>query len=88
MKFGLQTGPRNYQELAMTTDLTDQEKSLIREKVREKYAQASVSPAGCFGYPTGVAGIRQLGYQDDTTEVRRNRTLPQSTPTLLRTPLG
>ncbi len=49
----------------MTTDLTDQEKSLIREKIQEKYTQAASSPAGCFGYPTGVAGIRQLGYPEE-----------------------
>jgi SAM-dependent methyltransferase len=49
----------------MTIDLTDQDKNLIREKIQEKYAQASVSPAGCFGYPTGVASIRQLGYPEE-----------------------
>jgi arsenite methyltransferase len=65
MKFGPKAGPRNYQELTMTTDLTDQEKSLIREKIQEKYTQAASSPAGCFGYPTGVAGIRQLGYPEE-----------------------
>src|SRR3974390_2426519 len=48
----------------MTTDLTDLEKTLIREKVKEKYAQAAVSPAGCFCYPTGIAGLRQLGYPE------------------------
>jgi arsenite methyltransferase len=62
MKFGPKTGPRNSQELAMTTDLTDQEKSLIKEKVRGKYAQAAATLAGCFQYPTGVKGIQQLGY--------------------------
>ena len=49
----------------MTVDLTDQEKALIGDKIREKYAQAAVSPAGCFCYPTGIAGIRQLGYPDE-----------------------
>ncbi len=49
----------------MTTDLTDQEKSLIKEKVREKYAQAAATLAGCFQYPTGVKGIRQLGYPEE-----------------------
>jgi arsenite methyltransferase len=49
----------------MTTDLTDLEKTLIREKVKEKYAQAAVSPAGCFCYPTGIAGLRQLGYPEE-----------------------
>ena len=49
----------------MTTDLTEPEKSLIREKIREKYAQAAVALAGCFQYPTGVKGIRQLGYPEE-----------------------
>lgn len=49
----------------MTIDLTDQEKSLIREKVQEKYAQVAATPAGCFQYPTGVAGLRQLGYPEE-----------------------
>jgi arsenite methyltransferase len=51
--------------LTMTNDLTDQEKTLIREKIQEKYAQAAVSPAGCFFYPTGVEGILQLGYPEE-----------------------
>ena len=49
----------------MTADLTDQEKTIIREKIREKYAEAAVSPAGCFCYPTGLAGLRQLGYPEE-----------------------
>jgi arsenite methyltransferase len=49
----------------MTTDLTDQEKALIHAKILEKYAQAAVSPAGSFNYPTGVPGLRQLGYPED-----------------------
>ena len=48
----------------MTTDLTDREKTLIREKIREKYAQAAGSPEGYFAYPTGVQGLRQLGYPE------------------------
>jgi len=49
----------------MTTDLTDQEKARIRNKILEKYAQAAKSPAGCFSYPTGEEGLRQLGYAED-----------------------
>ena len=49
----------------MATDLTDQEKTLIREKIREKYGQAAVSPAGCFSYPNRVQGLRQLGYPEE-----------------------
>lgn len=46
-------------------DLSDREKNLIREKIREKYAQVAGTPAGCFGYSTGAAGLRQLGYPEE-----------------------
>lgn len=49
----------------MTTELTDQEKRLIREKIREKYARAAATPTGSFQYPTGLQGIRQLGYPEE-----------------------
>jgi arsenite methyltransferase len=49
----------------MTTDLTDQEKALIHQKILEKYTKAAVSPAGSFNYPTGMQGIQQLGYPED-----------------------
>jgi arsenite methyltransferase len=49
----------------MTVDLTDQEKALIGDKIREKYTQAASAPAGYFSYPTGIAGIRQLGYPEE-----------------------
>jgi len=49
----------------MTIDLTDQEKSLIRRNIREKYGRAAVTPAGCFQYPTGLQGIQQLGYLEE-----------------------
>ena len=49
----------------MPTDLTEPEKSLIREKIREKYTRAAVDLAGCFQYPTGLKGIRQLGYLEE-----------------------
>jgi len=49
----------------MTTDLTEPEKSLIRGKIREKYARAAENLAGCFQYPTGVKGIRHLGYPEE-----------------------
>jgi arsenite methyltransferase len=51
--------------LIMTTELTDQEKTLIRTGILEKYARAAVSPAGSFSYPTGVQGLRHLGYPED-----------------------
>lgn len=49
----------------MAPDLTESEKDLIREKIREKYVRAALTPAGFFQYPTGLAGIRQLGYPEE-----------------------
>lgn len=49
----------------MANDLTDQEKALIGDKIREKYTQAAGAPAGYFSYPTGVEGLRQLGYPEE-----------------------
>jgi arsenite methyltransferase len=49
-------------------DLTEQEKSLIREKIQEKYDRVAASPAGCFRYPTGKEGISALGYPPELWE--------------------
>ena len=49
----------------MANDLTDQEKALIVDKIREKYTQCAGAPAGCFSYSTGVTGLRQLGYPEE-----------------------
>jgi SAM-dependent methyltransferase len=50
----------------MTTDLTQAEIGLIREKIKEKYAGVAASGAGgCFRYPTGIDGLRALGYRED-----------------------
>jgi arsenite methyltransferase len=47
-------------------DLTKRAKSLIRKKILEKYGRvAAGGGAGCFAYPTGAAGLRQLGYPED-----------------------
>ena len=48
----------------MTHDLTEAEKGLIREKIREKYVQAAAAPGGCFRYPTGREGLKQQGYPE------------------------
>ncbi len=46
----------------MMQKLTEQEKSLIREKIQEKYDRVAASPSGCFRYPVGREGIITLGY--------------------------
>lgn len=50
----------------MTTDLTETEIGLIREKIKEKYAGVAASGVGgCFRYPTGIEGLRMQGYPED-----------------------
>ncbi|MBM4274894.1 MAG: methyltransferase domain-containing protein [Deltaproteobacteria bacterium] len=50
----------------MTTDLTEAEIGLIREKIKEKYTGVAATGAGgCFRYPTGIDGLRKLGYPED-----------------------
>lgn len=49
----------------MPRDLTDQEKTLIREKIQEKYAQVAAGAPSCFRYPTGAEGAQILGYPPD-----------------------
>lgn len=46
----------------MAQDLTDQEKTLIREKIQEKYAQVAAGAPSCFRYPVGAEGAKKLGY--------------------------
>jgi len=46
----------------MPTALTETEKKFIQQKIQEKYAKVAEGPAACFRYPTGMAGLRQLGY--------------------------
>jgi SAM-dependent methyltransferase len=48
----------------MKQDLTEPEKALVREKIRERYQQVAASAAGCFRYPTGEEGVRRLGYPE------------------------
>jgi len=48
----------------MTTGLSEDQRRLVREKIREKYQQVAASPAGRFKYPTGMAGIKALGYAE------------------------
>ncbi len=47
-------------------DLTEAEKSLVREKILEKYVQVAAGGAAeFFSYPTGGEGLRQLNYPEE-----------------------
>ncbi|MBM4296051.1 MAG: methyltransferase domain-containing protein [Deltaproteobacteria bacterium] len=56
----------------MTTDLTEAEIGLIRQKIKEKYSGVAASGAGgCFQYLCGMEGLRKQDYPEDIL-----RTLP------------
>lgn len=42
--------------------LTENEKSMIHETIRQRYHKVAESPEGQFRYPTGRAGLVALGY--------------------------
>ncbi|MCL6620926.1 MAG: methyltransferase domain-containing protein [Syntrophobacterales bacterium] len=42
--------------------LSREDEERIAAAIRQKYAQVAVSPAGCFRYPTGRAGLEALHY--------------------------
>lgn len=46
----------------MDMSLSQEEKRVIRSKIQEKYARVAQSPAACFRYPTGAAGLKELHY--------------------------
>lgn len=49
----------------MSQELSDQEKEQVREGITAKYAKVSISPTGCFRYPTGREGLRLQEYPAD-----------------------
>lgn len=52
----------------MTTCLTAQDRDRIRNGILEKYSRVSISPNGLFQYPTGIAGLAALNYDQDCLE--------------------
>ncbi len=53
--------------------LTTEDRNRIKESIRRKYAEASVSPEGLFRYPTGRTGLEALSYAPEMI-----RTLPEA----------
>lgn len=50
----------------MSSNLTEQEKALIRQGIKEKYVQVAQAASGCcFKYPTGEEAMRLQGYPLD-----------------------
>ncbi len=49
----------------MEIQFTSQDKKLIEESIRGKYAKASLGAEGLFSYPTGLAGLEALKYDPD-----------------------
>jgi arsenite methyltransferase len=53
---------------AMEPFLTENEKKRIQETIRQRYHKVAESPEGQFRYPTGIAGLVALGYEQALME--------------------
>ncbi len=57
----------------MKNGFTKEDKKKIKDTIRIKYSEVSVTPENLFQYPTGLAGLKALNYDRDIV-----RSLPES----------
>ena len=48
----------------MSSQLSDHDREHIDKGIREKYHKVASTPEGHFKYPTGVDGLKKLGYEN------------------------
>ena len=48
----------------MSSQLSDKDREQINSGIREKYHKVAISPEGQFKYPTGIEGLKKLGYDN------------------------
>ena len=48
----------------MSFQLSEKDREQINVGIREKYHKVAVSPEGQFEYPTGIEGLKKLGYDN------------------------
>ena len=48
----------------MSSQLSDQDREQIDKGIREKYHKVASTPEGHFKYPTGIDGLKRLGYDN------------------------
>ena len=48
----------------MSSQLSDKDREQINSGIRAKYHKVAISPEGQFKYPTGIEGLKKLGYDN------------------------
>jgi 2-polyprenyl-3-methyl-5-hydroxy-6-metoxy-1,4-benzoquinol methylase len=48
----------------MSSQLSEKDREQIDSGIREKYHKVAISPEGQFDYPTGIEGLKKLGYDN------------------------
>lgn len=49
----------------MSSQLSDKDRKQINSGIRKKYHKVAISPEGQFKYPTGIEGLKKLGYDNE-----------------------
>jgi 2-polyprenyl-3-methyl-5-hydroxy-6-metoxy-1,4-benzoquinol methylase len=57
----------------MSSQLSEKDREQIDAGIREKYHKVAVSPEGQFEYPTGIEGLKKLGYDNQIVADLPNR---------------
>jgi len=52
----------------MSSQLSEKDREQIVAGIREKYHKVAISPEGQFKYPTGIEGLKRLGYDNQIIE--------------------
>ena len=52
----------------MSSQLSEKDREQIDSGIREKYHKVAISPEGQFDYPTGIEGLKKLGYDNHLIE--------------------
>jgi len=59
----------------MKNGFTHEDRKKIGEGIRQRYAKAAQSPEGHFRYPTGKAGLKALGYDQNVLRILSDEVL-------------
>ena len=52
----------------MSSLINEKDREQINAGIREKYHKVAISPEGQFNYPTGIEGLKKLGYDNQIIE--------------------
>lgn len=57
----------------MSSQLSEKDREQIDAGIREKYHKVAISPEGQFKYPTGIEGLKKLGYDNQIIAALPNK---------------